>query len=269
MKKLIQKQMDGQFTPLEQSSFDTFDPDNFSDDFDPDTFDPDNVDGKIAKPGTAGSKVKTGKVGKMQAQFDITITSSLTAGTSLVIELFNGFNSQAFAQNTQINPYTPVDTADLVSTIASAAGGVNTTVAVLQTQKVYFDKLGNLIYSTDATHQVKIACKQVPYVALFRSATTQPFMVEKVRMTVTTNGQISNDIVHTINTFLGSKSRNTISPRAYFRPDQFQSLIIDIPAGFRVDGEKGLQYEMNGQTGGNNEVVVFNTFLSRYVKQSI
>ncbi len=251
---------------LERSSFNNFDPDGF-DDFDPDTFDPDGFDNAGGNPNPV-NKVKRGKIGKLQAQFDIVMTSSLDAATSLNIELFNGYRSISGANNAAVNALVNNDINTLKTAIVAAAAG-NDLTDVLITNKIFFDAAGNLVFSVAPTKTVSIACRQVPYKALFESSKVQPFKVEKLRMTVTTSGQIDNDIVHITNSFLGSQKRNTISPRSYFRPDQFQNLIIDVPASFAVDGEKGLEYTMNGKTGAVNEVVTFNMFMSRYVKQSI
>lgn len=248
---------------LERSSFNSFDPDGFdlNDDFDPDGFD--NATGAPAQ------KLQHGKVGKLQAQFDIIITSSLT-NTGLNIELFQGFRSIQGAANPAVNVMTPIDNDVIAAAISQAAGAVDTS-ATLLTNRVWVNTRGDLVFSDPTTliGRVTIRCRQVPYYALLKSSMVQPFKVEKLRMTVTTSNQIDNDINHVSYTFLGSVKRNTISPRAYFRPDQFQSLIIDIPAAFRIDGEKGLEYFMNPKTGGNNEVVTFNMFMSKYIKQAI
>ncbi len=249
---------------LEQASFNSFDPNNFND-YDPDGFTTNTGGG--TKP---VNQVMRGKVGKLQAQFDIIITSDCDS-SSTKIELFNGFRSQSEATNNQVSLLTPIAGPELAAALnAAGAGGATAGTDALK-DRLYFNAAGSLVYNdfTNGNGKVTISCRQVPYIALLKSSMVQPFKCEKLRMTVLIDAQIDNDLVHITNSFLGSQKRNSVSPRSFFRPDQFQGLIIDLPTAFNIDGEKGLEYIINNKGALPAQVVTFNMFLSRYVKQQI
>ncbi len=254
---------DQELRALENSSFNNFDPNAFTD-YDPEGFE--QYDG-TKKP---VNKILQGKVGKLQAQFDIIITSTCTTASTRV-ELFNGFRSQSGAYNPQVSLLKPIDNDDLVAAINAAGAGGVIAGTFIKDNKIYFDFNGTLNYVDTANGNglVTIACRQVPYLALLKSSMVQPFMCEKLRMTVTSDAQIDNELVHITNSFLGSQKRNSVSPRSFFRPDQFQGLIIDIPTRFKIDGEKGLEYTINNKALAASQIVTLNMFLSRYVKSSI
>lgn len=262
---------DEELKALERSSFNSFDPDGFDDfdGFDPEGFDTYSPKGRGKAP---VSRVMRGKIGKLQAQFDL-IVSSTCANNTTKIELFNAFRSQSGAYNPQVNLLKPIDNLDIVAAVNAARAGVGApdAVTLLTENKIYFNSDGSLVYNdkTNGNGVVTISCRQVPYLALLKSSMVQPFLCEKLRMTVVSDGQIDNDIVHISNSFLGSQKRNTISPRSFFRPDQFQGLIIDIPARFKIDGEKGLEYIVNNKGALAAQTITFNMFLSRYVKNQI
>ena len=55
---------------------------------------------------------------------------------------------------------------------------------------------------------------------------------------------------------LGKKEENTFTPRVYFKDNQFQSKQVTIPQPYIIDGERGLQLDVN--TG---ETMSFNFYL--------
>ncbi len=241
---------------LEKSAFNSFDPEGFGDMFDPEGF--------------TGDQLKKGKIGKLQAQFDVIISSDCTAATK--IELFNGFRSQSGATNTQVNALVPfLGGNELIAALNAAGAGGATAGTDAAKNTIYWLANGSLVYNdfTNGAGKVTISCRQVPYIALLKSSMVQPFICEKIRMTVVSDGQIDNELTHVTNTFLGSQKKNMVSPRSFFRPDQFQGLIIDLPTKFRIDGEKGFEYTVNEKGALAAQVVTFNMFLSRYVKQTI
>jgi len=242
---------------LEKNAFNSFDPEGFGDMFDPEGFD------------NATGTLKKGKIGKLQAQFDVVISSTCTAPTK--IELFNGFRSQSSAANTQVSALLPIGGAELIAALNDAGSGTSTAGTDAAKNRIYFLSNGSLVYNdfTNGAGLVTISCRQVPYIALLKSSMVQPFICEKIRMTVVSDGQIDNELTHVTNTFLGSQKKNMVSPRSFFRPDQFQGLIIDLPTKFRIDGEKGFEYIVNEKGALAAQVITFNMFLSRYVKQTI
>jgi hypothetical protein len=125
---------------------------------------------------------------------------------------------------------------------------------------VGFNEAGNLqIRGGAADPSATIGCGEYPYNSLFESTKCLPFAVAYMRMTVTTDAQISNNIYHFQRTFGGAEKVNTIAPRAYFKPNQFQGKIVDIIAPFTIDGEKGLRVSVNA-----GEVVTFALFIQRW-----
>jgi hypothetical protein len=85
-----------------------------------------------------------------------------------------------------------------------------------------------------------------------------------MRMKFTSTNQINNDIRWESKNFLGSTQSNTISVSSYFRPDQFQSLLVDVPVPVSIDAEKGLFYTMNA-----DETVLINMFVGSYTRSAL
>lgn len=183
-----------------------------------------------------------------KASFDLTMVN-LTAG-QLKFELFNALGSFVRKQRTDliINPAVSLIPLTSLDGILALGAGV-----------VGYTKTGDLILTgAAAAPALTVTCAQQSYNSLVEYTLTKPFVIDAVRMTVLTPGQIDNPIVHFRNTVLGGKTENTITPRTSFRPDQFQSQIIDIPMNFAIDGERGLIYTLNA-----NERVSWNVIISR------
>jgi len=201
------------------------------DSFDPDSFDPDNFDededygfkGK-KKPGI-GTKV----VRSQFASFNITIQNE-SATLSLTAELFNALNSFLVAQNSTyangVVTYVP-------------SGGI---VAADGAPVCGFTKDGSVIVTgSSGSHDLTISCEEIAYAALLESSKIRPFVVEKMRMSFTTAGQIDNKVTYFSKSWLGGVKENNISPRQFFKPDQFQTLIVDVPVNLPIDGETGVK----------------------------
>lgn len=186
---------------------------------------------------------------KIRSNFDLTMVS--LAAAALNIELFNELNS--FLKKQRLDfvsgayTYLPVS-ASPNNLIALGAGTVG------------FESDGGLyIRGVDNTTQVTVKCSQFPYAGLFEaSGKGFGFRIVSIRLTVTTDGQIDNEIVHTKSSFLGSKSQNRISPRNFFRPDQFQTKIVDVPISMLINAEHGIEYKLNA-----GETVKWNVVIER------
>lgn len=186
----------------------------------------------------------------IRSNFDLTFLNG--AAVALNVELFNELNSFTLRQRTDfINgayTYLPVG-ASPNNLIAAGAG----TVGYQSDGGLYIRGAAN-----DAT-QFTVKCSQFPYNGLlFASGKSAGFKIVSIRMTVTTDSQIDNEIVHTKASFLGSKSQNRISPRNFFRPEQFQGKIIDIPIGMLINAEHGIEYLVNA-----GELVKWNVVIER------
>lgn len=128
--------------------------------------------------------------------------------------------------------YTPISSVEgLVRAIADTGG----TVA--------FDQDGNLevLGANNAAARLTISCSNVSYAGLFEASAVIPFRVEYLRMTVTTDGQIDNDITYFSKSFSGGQKEITIPVRSYFRPNQQQTKTIDINASFDIGIDKGFR----------------------------
>lgn len=187
---------------------------------------------------------------KIRSNFDLTFVNG--AAVPLNVELFNELNSFLNKQRTDFISgaylYLPV-TASPNNLIAVGAG----TVGFKSDGSLYVRGAAN-----DAT-QLTVSCSQFPYAGLFQaSGKGLGFKIVSIRLTVTTDSQIDNEIVHTKSSFLGSKSQNRISPRNFFRPEQFQGKIIDIPIGMVINAEHGIEYLVNA-----GETVKWNIVIER------
>lgn len=216
---------------INAASFDNFDPDNFGDDVVSDLYDPDYATGQAAQPGA--TKVAVARPGK-KLQINLAITNS-TAST-INTELFSAFDSWTTRLKSEL-----VVGAYLMKPALSLEGIAALVAAPTGGGVVGFNQSGNLeVRGGVGDPKLTIACGEYPYVSLFESTKTLPFFVSYLRYTVSTDNQIDNNITHFTRTFGGGVKENVISPRAYFKPNQFQNKTIDILAPFSIDGESGL-----------------------------
>lgn len=250
------KFFNGDFTDLERSAFSSYDPES---DFDPDF---DGFKGRKQKPVQV--------VEKQKAYFDLVMTNP--EGGAVTVELFNAFRSFTKLQrgdlSSDVNTYSylPLNSREgMEALINNIVPAVNRTPAnesyTGSAGFVGFDKTGALIITKSGAlaATTKVVCSQFPYNGLLQSSSEQPFRITRIRMTTTTDAQISNPIVTFKNSFLGSKEQNEINPRNYFNPNQFQNKIIDIPMNFGVNGQSGLLYTLN-----NGETVQWNVEIESY-----
>lgn len=217
-----------------------------SDRFDPDTFDPsENASG----PGSqAATSVKTARPGQ---KLQLNITLSNPGSQNVVVELFSALDSVTTRCKAElvIGGYLMLPQTSIEGLAAAGVGIAG------------FDKLGNLKLTsgTGGESPVVVSCNEYPYRSLFESTKALPFQVNFVRFTSNTDAQIDNNIYHFSKTIGGANKQNVISPRAYFKPNQFQSRTIDILAGFAINGESGLQTLVN-----SGESVRLAFFISRW-----
>lgn len=215
---------------INSAAFDNFDPDNFGDDVVSDLYDPDYATGQGNESVT---KVRTARPGK-KLQLNISIVNA-TAST-ISAEIFSAFDSWATRLKPELvtGAYAMIPALSLegiAALIANPTGG----------GVVGFNSAGNLeVRGGVGDPKLTIGCGEYPYNSLFDSTKTLPFYVSYTRYTVSTDAQIDENISHFTRTFGGGVKSNLISPRAYFKPNQFQNKTIDILAPFPIDGETGL-----------------------------
>lgn len=239
------------------AAFDTFDPDNFdNDNVVSDLYDPDYATGE--SPGAASSSlVKSARPGK-KMQINVSITNATAA--VIKTELFSALDSWTTRLKPElvVAPYNMVPALSLegiAALIAAPTGG----------NVVGFNQAGNLeVRGNVGSPKLTIGCGEYPYNSLFESTKSQPFYTSYIRYTVSTDSQIDNNIDHFTRTFAGGVRSNPVSPRAYFKPNQFQNKTIDIQAPFNIDGECGLSIPVNA---GENIRIAF--FIQRWAKTNI
>lgn len=88
--------------------------------------------------------------------------------------------------------------------------------------------------------KLTIGCQEVAYASFFEASSISPFQVAYFRYTVKTDPQIDQIITWFQKTFSGGLVQNVISPRAYFKPTQFQDFVIDITVSFTIGLDSGL-----------------------------
>lgn len=186
---------------------------------------------------------------RQKASFDLIMNN--TSAEDLTIELFNELRS--FVEN--LNPSIVTSATILYKPQTSNDGLQAVGVGI-----VGYDKNGKLIATggTAYTPVITVDCPQYTYGSLVKSSGRRPFRIVGIRMTVTTNNQIDNEIVHFTSNFLGASNRNVLSPRTFFNPQQFQTNIVDIQCNFPIDDQKGFYYKIN-----SGELVKWNVLIER------
>lgn len=241
---------------MNAAAFDNFDPDGFdNNEVVSDLYDPDFATGQAAS--SAPVAVKTARPGR-KLQLNISITNA--TANQLQTELFSALDSVTTRLKPEYvsAPYNFVPALSLeglAALIAAPTGG----------HVVGFNQSGNLeVRGAAGDPKLTVGCGEYPYNSLFESSKTLPFYVSYVRYTVSTDGQIDNTIYNFTRTFGGGVKENSISPRAYFKPNQFQNKTIDIMAPFVIDGESGLRIPVNA-----GEQLRLAFFIQRWAKNDL
>lgn len=237
------------FRNKQGAAFDNFDPSVNS--FDPSVMNNATGDGSPA----SGSVIAT-KVGQ-KMQFNIVLNNP--TAQVLSFELFNYLNSfvrilnPAYAIATYL--YVPFLTYEGLTLFKAAPDHGGT---------VGFDAAGNLEIRGDTSvpqPSGTIACKEIGYSALFEASGITPFTVDFLRFTCLTNLQIDQPITWFKKSYSGGVVQNIISPRAYFKPNQFQNFTIDITVSFNIGIDLGLMTQL--LAGENVRLAFFVTFYSK------
>ena len=227
----------------------------YAQNYDPSSYDPSNFDGMSAMPSLNVSQPNTPVIdgvtrmqGNNLAQLDLTIQNATAA--VVTAQLFNYINSVALVASAAISAFNPFTALDV------AAANTNSLI--------YFNRAGALVYESATGTTCTIQCRQRAYRGLFESSSRTPFIIEKLRVTVTNDAQIDNEIFVDYQSFLNKVETNSINPRTYFNPYQNQAKIIDIPLKTLIDLERGLRLNVNA-----NETINIAMFISAYKKLTI
>lgn len=216
------------FKNLQSASFDNFDP-TLMNKFDP------NIGNNATGQGAGTTAVAASPGQKMQ----LNITLNNPTAQALTFELFNYLNSYVRVLNSQY-----VKATYLYIPLLSFVG-ISRLVAVANLGGlVGFNELGNLEIrgnTSAADPTATIGCGEISYSGLFEASAITPFLVSFIRFTCQTNLQIDQNIVWFQKSYSGGTLENPVSPRAYFKPNQFQNFTIDITVEFTIGIDKGLR----------------------------
>lgn len=213
-----------------------------------------NANGSGVMPGQMVADAKPGQ--KMQINLTLNNPTALT----LNFELFNLLNSfttyrkQEYATGNY--QYIPVNSLQGIQAIIASTGGT-----------VGFDQDGNAYIQGDMAPLDPVAtigCSEIPYISLLQASGIQAFNVSYIRLTVSTDPQIDQIITWFRKTMAGGVQENRISPRAYFRPNQFQNLTIDVTVDFTVGIDSGLKTKLLP-----GERIVLALFIDSWTNQTI
>lgn len=238
---------------VRSSGFDSYDPDINS-------YDP-SIARKInnADGGSAGSPnvISSSKPGQ-KMQINLTITNGTAA--VMTAEMFQWLDSCTFRYKSElaVGNYLmiPESSHEGLRRVVANSGGV-----------VGWDQNGNLCYrGNDATPDplLTIGCSEVAYRSLFQASSILPFNISFIRENVTTSGQIDNKITWFRKTIGGGYIQNVVSPRAYFRPNQYQNLTIDIDVSLTIQVDSGIQMPVKA-----GETVTLALFINFWTYQDI
>jgi hypothetical protein len=174
-----------------------------------------------------------------------------------IAELFNAYKSASKVYNASLNSAVYPATYEK---IALTTGTPNT---ITLTGRMFFDSSGNMQIYTSATNTeyiyISVLTKNLTYRQLFDfSQSSEGFTITKIQARFTTDAQIDNEISFVYNSIFGKTETQSISPRTYFSPSQYQSLLVDIPVEFYINGERGIQFTLNA-----SETVVLNMDVRR------
>jgi hypothetical protein len=241
---------------INEAAFDNYDPNYFEgvtmDRYDPNYADPSAAGTSSTNTGAPATNVQVARPGQ---KLNINLTLANPTSEKIQFEVFSSLWSWAdiYKPNLAVGAYTVIPA---LSTEGLATVGVGT---------VGYDKDGVLnVYGGVGNPKATIGCGEYPYRSLQEATKQLPFMVVFGRISVQTDLQLNNQILHFTKTFAGGYKQNQINVRAYKKPTQFQNLEVDILAPFAVTGEKGLLYSLEV-----NETVQLSLFINRWVMPSI
>jgi hypothetical protein len=261
---------------LERAAFDNFD--DSMDSFDPsmsDNFQPkrgmQRIGQKPAAQVVRKSPTQTQSFGRAipQASFTINITSASSVTQN--VELFNALFSISKIANASLYGNTqPLlsGTTAAVNVLDSPGPGNVGLIGYLRNGDIStggnpracdFLENGDLRITDAAGDPTIISCTTVPYRALLEATMNGSFRIDTIRATFSSSNQIAQSIIHRDRTILGGTRENNINPNDYFRPDQFQSLRVDIPVGLSIDRQKGLFFPVLA-----NNSINMTVFVSQY-----
>lgn len=245
--------------------FDNFDPRRVNNKFDPRLPVRNGATGTTAtapqSTGVSGTSISQASPGqKMQVNL---VLNNQTA-VQLYFELFYFLNSAVRILNpayaSGVYQYIPLLT---LEGLKAYGNGANTATSGV----IGFGQDGHLEIQGDNTVPSPVAtiqCKEIGYSSFFEASAITPFKITSLRMTCQTDLQIDETINYISKSFSGGVTDDPVSPRAYFKPTQFQDFIIDIPMEMDINIESGFKTIL---LAGEN--VRFALFISFWTEQTL
>jgi hypothetical protein len=258
---------------LERAAFDNFD--DSMDSFDPsmsDNFQPkrgmQRIGQKPAAQVVRRSPTQTQSFGRAIPQASFTINITNTGSVTQNVELFNALFSISKIENASLYGATQPLLSGVpfgISVLSAPGPGNDILRGYIRNTNIAsgglaeacdFAPNGDLRLTNPAGDPTIISCTTVPYRALLEATMNGSFRIDTIRATFSSSNQIAQSIIHRDRTILGGTRENNINPNDYFRPDQFQSLRVDIPVGLSIDRQKGLFFPVLAENSINMTVFV-------------
>jgi hypothetical protein len=234
---------------MNKSQYNSFDPNNY----DPTARRRNNADNS----GSAGYGTQSAQPGnKMQ----VNLTLNNPTASNLNFEMFSFLDSFLRRLKTEYVTgaylYVPMSSYEgLRRTVANTGG----TVGFTQDGQLCIRGL-----DTAADPVGTLVCKEIAYSSFFEASGITAFDVAYFRMTTSNDAQIDETFTYYQKTFSGGVLENPISPRAYFKPTQFQDFTIDVTVSFSIGIDRGIKYVvLAGQS------VKINLFIQSWTLQTL
>ena len=205
--------------------------------FDESTFDPSNLNGpQMTNNKNLPKRGYSNPSGGNFTSITLKVVNSIAVATTA--QWFApGTGIAAMVNDTTINAFNAATPENIVG-----AANLNSTF--------YFDKSGNLITQSAAGTKMTQSINEIPYRQFLNGIFWGGFMIRRVRATFTTDAQIDNLFTFRELTMFGKTGdQDTLNPRAYFNPDQFQGKIVDVAFNWYINQERAMYMSVNsGET---------------------
>jgi hypothetical protein len=104
---------------------------------------------------------------------------------------------------------------------------------------------GDLIIQVNASQYVTISCEEMPYRELLKKMESTVVVASSIQFSYTNQVSLNNKIDFKRLTMLGDDTNGSILPRASFKPDQNQGLIVSIDRVITLDSSTELNTVMH------------------------
>lgn len=190
------------------------------------------------------------------------------------VELFNALNSiveipndSEYVATAPVNgyPFRPFTSSGILGLLSRVAvdpetgGPENEGDVIVPSIAIFNDLSGDLCYvqsktltqwnanplgAQDQNANIWVKCSQVPYKRLLADCKDLVLAIRMMKIQFASENQKKNALELTrVKSFGGSES-NTLEPSEFFKPENQQSLVIDIPRDFYIDKATGIFFDL-------------------------